>query len=137
CNYGSQTAMNDDCAGLCSGVSFTCPSSGKFNVMTGSYNSSQPSSLTIHAHNAIFPFYDWVSGTSLAPCAETITGSARSCGYQSFGYGTCYPGNLITVSGGWSASDTGYVLRACAGSVPCVNGSLEELAETHGEAGSI
>lgn len=50
CEYGSagMLASGDDaCGSMCPQVSFTCPSTGTYNVLAGPYNTSQSWSLTL------------------------------------------------------------------------------------------
>lgn len=111
----SALALSDDACGRCPEIrSFACPASGTYSVLTGSYDSTQPSVCqpTIGAALSL-----------LSPCS--LTGEERDCGWTlspEFSSLGCPPGQVTTVgcgcsTGGVCGGDT--LLRVCAGSQPC------------------
>ena len=70
CEKGGAYYLNDNddaCGTLCSRVSFTCPASGTYNVMTASYASSASSKIAFTSSSGAYPVYNQhLAGADLA-----------------------------------------------------------------------
>ncbi|HEU4577481.1 MAG TPA: lysyl oxidase family protein [Polyangiaceae bacterium] len=110
-------ALADDSCSACPETAFTCPPSGVYSVLTGSFSAGQPFACQPTAVTQA-PI------GLLEPC--TLFGPQRDCGWTvnpAFSEGGCVPGQQVTLgcggctTGGTCEGDT--MLRVCAGSQPC------------------
>lgn len=71
CESGTSSMLvqgDDSCGTLCPLVSFVCPASGTYSVMTGPYNTASPGyAIDLHASSGTYPLFTSVThGTDLA-----------------------------------------------------------------------
>jgi len=110
-------ALSDDTCSACPEARFSCPASGTYSVLTGSFDSAgasvcQPTASTEHPIGLT------------TPCS--LFGPQRDCGWTvspELGKGGCTPGEQVTLGcGGCTTSgvcEGDPMLRVCAGAEPC------------------
>jgi hypothetical protein len=117
CPSFSAIALSDDSCSVCPEARFSCPASGTYSVLTGSFDPTSPSVCQ--------PVATSEQPIGLAtPCS--VLGAQRDCGWTvspEFSKGGCTPGEQVTLGCGGCTTpgvctgDT--VLRVCAGTQPC------------------
>jgi hypothetical protein len=118
CTSFSAVTMGDDSCSVCPEVRFSCPASGTYSVLTGSFISSAPSVCQPTATT------EQPVGLT-TPCTQF--GPQRDCGWTvspEFSKGGCTPGEQVTLGCGGCATPGGVcegdpMMRVCAGAQPC------------------